>query len=51
MAGKFEMAARYEFSIFSQFKSKSFQTLDLKILFHKENIVEVTFFQNFKMEE
>jgi hypothetical protein len=31
--------------------SKSFETLDLKTSIHKKKIVEVTFFQNFKMEE
>jgi hypothetical protein len=34
--------------LFSQFSSKSFETLDLKKSIHKRNNVEVTFFQNFK---
>jgi hypothetical protein len=39
------------FSKFSQFSSKSFETLDLKTSIYKKNIVEVTFYQNFKMGE
>jgi hypothetical protein len=45
------MAARHECSIIQSISSKKFETLDLKTSIKKENIEEVTFYQNFKTEE